>query len=508
MPAPTDRRRQGTSGIAEFEPVDVPDRSWVQLLAADSQLSYCDPVDFTRWLRSSPPPLFIPPAFRGAALALFATSVPALILAAVELARHPSLVYVPWLICSLLAGMWPFYEVPGHLRISPSAFVTVAAFVTSGFSLGVWCATVTAVASWAASGGLRTRSRGHFFLANWANLVLAAAAGAMVFDRVLGLTGDVNFTSKLASDRFLAAYPASLAAYVAVNTTLASLGNAARHQESFAGAWKRSYAPVGLLLSVGVVQVLSFIIAFGSWGGLATDSAGTLVAFLITLILLGAGKQAVLQHEARSHIGCLAALLRVVTRPDHRKYPLAAHLLDGLLAQGTRRFLSGIPPEELTFEAEEAVFDAEIAWKLGASENSMRSYLAQHETPEGSGPFGLRELGLPVWSPSFPRNVERPRPVGREKQKPEWGDSVLRCLLDAADPPAGDLADENRKWSRLARSGARTVHSILERYDFGRRLTQAEDLHWWVTCDLAGFQPSGEAESPLAQEDIEPQAGI
>jgi|GEM_PF-2422200 len=501
------QRPQDSPFFSEPQGAAKPPRTWVQLLAVDSQLSYHDPWDFARWVRAKSGLAGVPPAFRWAALALWVSSLPALILAAGQLAQQPSVAYLPWFICSLLAGLWAFNEVPGNLRITVSACVTAGAFATGGFGLGVACGTITALSSWAVSGAVRRPARAYVFLANWSNLVLSAAAGAITLELILGMPGQADLAGKLASNRFLLAFPAGVATYVLTNTALASLSLASLRRSRWAATWKEMYSGVGLLFSIGMLQALSFIIAFGSWGALGAGEAGTFVAFLVILILLGAGKQCVLQHEAREHILCMAEMLRAATRPRNGFYPFSTYLLDRLLTQGTRRFLSGIPTEELTFEAEEAVLDAEIAWKLGASRQSIRAYLAQHETPTGTGPFGLKELGMPVWSPAFPERVERPGPENGDRERGRWSRQVLRSLLDAARPPDGHAADENRKWNRLALSGARTVHSIVERYDFGRRLSLSEDQEWWTTCELAGFGLTPAPEGAVAREDPEPSPG-
>jgi hypothetical protein len=443
--------------------------------------------------------------FHWAAVALFVTALPALVLAATQLSHQPSLLYVPWLVCSLMAGLWAFYEIPGHLRITASGFVTVAALATAGFAVAICCATITALASWASSLARTKKANTYLFLSNWATLVLSAAAGTMAFDVILGLPEGSDFSARLASNRFLLAFPAGTVCYVLVNTVLASLAGATQRQWPMVSTWKRFYSGAGMLFTVGLIQSLAFIVAFGSWGALGNGAIGTGVAFLIVLFLLGAGKQAVLQHETREHIRRLAILLRTVSRPEHRKHPVARYLLEDLLTQGTQRFLLGIPPEELTFEAEEAVLDAEIAWKLGASEQSIRSYLMLHETPEGTGPFGRKELPLPVWSPSFPRGIaasfaeETP-----DDEKRDWTRPVIGDLVDAASPEVGDLRGEHRKWIRLASSAARTVHSILERYDYGRQLNLDEDLSWWQSCELAGFGAEASAAEHLQPEGPEP----
>ncbi len=507
MPSPERRIRTDIRRETEI-PAPASPRTWVQLLVVDSQLSYEDPPGCTHWIRRATRPVFQPAQFRWAALALFITALPALGLAAARLAELPVLSYLPWFVCSLMAGLLTFHEVPGQVRVTLSGFVTVAALSTSGLPVAVGCATITALSSWAATISQRKSPKSHLLAANWANLALSAAAGAIILDRVLGLPGEAGFAARIASDRFLLAFPAGSIVYVLVNTSLTSLASAVLFRRPWIPAWRSCYSVMGLVFSIGFLQTLSFIIAFGSWGALGAGTAGAVIAFLVILVLLGAGKQAVYHCEARENIRTLAGLLRTVTRPDHPKHPLAVYFVEGLLADGTRRFVSGIPPEELTFEAEEAVFDAEIAWKLGASLQAVRAYLTLHETPEGTGPFGLREPGLPVWSPVFPEGASSSLVTLGESGKAKWATAVLKDLSEAAKPPYEDLDDENRKWNRLALSGARTVHSLLERYDYGMRLGAADDLLWWQSCDLAGFGPSASPEPSLLQENPDPLADL
>ncbi len=507
MPSPADSICTAFRRKAEAPPPSSP-RTWVQLLVVDGQLSYEDPPDFTRWVKAGTKPVFLPSQFRWAVLGLFLAALPALAVAAVGMAHQPILFYVPWFVCSLVAGLLPFYEVPGHLRVTMSAFVTVAALSTGGLPIAVACATITALSSWVSSLGRRKRMKAHFLAANWAVLVLSAAAGSLAFDRVLGLPGGAAFDVKVASSWFLIAFPVGSAVYVLVNTSLVSLARAVLTGHPWLPTWRYCFSPIGLIFSIGILQTLSFIIAFGSWGALGAGTAGTVIAFLIILLLLGVGKQAVYQQEARQSIRCLAGLLRIATRPDHRKHALAVYFFEDLLVQGARRFLPGIPTQELTFEAEEAVFDAEIAWKLGASIQSVRAYLTLHETPEGSGPFGLKEPPLPVWSPAFPERGDALPSAGAEDREPKWSAAVLKDLSAAARPPFEDLDDENRKWNRLALSAARTIHSLLERYDYGRRLTAGDDLLWWQSCELAGFGAAASFEPSILRENLDPLADM
>jgi hypothetical protein len=476
-------------------------RTWVQLLAVDSQLSYDDVPDYSRWMRKDPGAAPLTAGFRWAAVGLFLTSLPVLALAAAGMTGKPLSAWLPWVASSLAAGLWAFHETPGRVRVTPSGFVTLAALATAGLPLAVLSAVVTAVASWAVSLQSGRRLHGHTLAVNSAVLVLAAGAASAVFDTVLGVPGGAHLTDKLTSDRFLLAFPAAALTYVGINTGLTAVSLAARTARPMVAVWGQLFSGIGLFFTLGMLQSLAFIIAFGNWGLPGPEGAGTAIAFVIVSLLLGAGRQAVYQQEARSHVQCIAGLLHSATRPENRKYPLALVLLEDLLAQGTRRFLATIPPEELTFEAEEAVLGAEIAWKLGASRESIRSFLTAHENPAGSGPFGLKELPLPAWSPAFSDRMNRDTSEAMDDE-PEWMVPVFSRLAAVTRPAEELMDDEDRKWSRLALSGARTVHSLLERYDYGRRLSTPEDLEWWRSCEISGFGP---AESRLLPaEDAEP----